>query len=62
MSELPKVDPPPCPVCRGHMEVVYNRYHQIVAVRVDCHTGLTVPDSSREVARLKREGKWIPHG
>ena len=58
MSELPKVDLPPYPICEGHMEVVYNRYSQIVAVCVDCHAGLTVPDSSREVARLKREGKW----
>jgi hypothetical protein len=44
------------------MEVVYNRYHQIVAVCEDCHTGLTIPDASQKVARMKREGKWSPLG
>jgi len=44
------------------MEVVYDRYHQVVAVCVDCHTGLTIPDSSQKVLRLKREGKWSSLG
>jgi hypothetical protein len=49
-----------CPVCEGAMEVVYDRYHQKVTVCTDCHTGITVPGSAWEVARLKREAKWMP--
>lgn len=47
-----------CPICRGKMELVYDRYHQKVVVCMDCRSGLTVPDSAYEVERLKREGKW----
>jgi hypothetical protein len=49
-----------CPVCEGKMETVYDRYHQKVCVCTDCHTGLTVPGSAWEIARIKREAKWMP--
>lgn len=47
-----------CPVCGGKTELVNNRFHQKALVCVDCHLGITIPSSSYEVARLKREGKW----
>jgi hypothetical protein len=40
------------------METVYQRFNQQVCVCVDCRSGLTVPNSTWEVIRLKREGKW----
>lgn len=49
-----------CPVCHGRMEVVYDRHHQKVAVCVDCQSGLTVPATAWEIARIKRETKWMP--
>jgi hypothetical protein len=49
-----------CPVCEGDMEVAYDRYHQKVCVCVDCHTAITVPGSAWEIARIKRETKWMP--
>ena len=49
-----------CPICRGRLELVYDRYHQKVMVCVDCHSGLTIPDSAYEVARLKHEAKRMP--
>lgn len=39
------------------MEVVYSRHNQLVAVCVDCHSGLTVPAEARGVARQKRAQK-----
>ena len=42
------------------MAVVFHRYGQMVAVCVDCHSGLTIPAAAREVGRLKREKKWQP--
>ena len=48
---------PACPICDGRMEVVYDRHHQIVAVCIDCHTGLTIPRGAREILRLKRDGE-----
>ena len=45
---------PSCPICKGKMEKVYDRYHQLVCVCVDCHTGLTIPANARNVARMKR--------
>jgi hypothetical protein len=50
-----------CPICVGRLEVVYDRFHQKVLVCVDCHSGITVPDSAHQVARLKRDKKW-PEG
>ena len=49
-----------CPVCDGHMELVYDRHHQKVVVCVDCQSGLTVPGSAWEIARIKREARWMP--
>jgi ssDNA-binding Zn-finger/Zn-ribbon topoisomerase 1 len=49
-----------CPVCDGRMELVYNRHHQRVVVCVDCQSGLTVPENAWEIARIKRESKWMP--
>ena len=51
-------DVPPCPICSGRMNVVFERVNQIVAVCVDCRSGLTVPASAWDVERLKRLGKW----
>lgn len=39
------------------MESVYERNHQKVCVCVDCHSGLTVPATAYDVARIKREAK-----
>ena len=49
-----------CPVCHGRMELVYDRHHQKVVVCIDCQSGLTVPASAWEIARIKREAKWMP--
>jgi hypothetical protein len=49
-----------CPICEGKMELVYDRHHQKVVVCVDCQSGLTVPGSAWEIARIKREAKWMP--
>jgi hypothetical protein len=49
-----------CPICDGRMETVYNRNHQKVCVCIDCHSGLTVPDTAWNVARVKRDAKWMP--
>jgi len=54
----PNADTPTCPICGGRMEVVYNRSQQIVAVCVDCHSGVTIPAKAREVVRLKRSGDF----
>jgi len=48
-----------CPVCDGRMELVYDRHQQVV-VCVDCQSGLTVPGHAWEIARIKREAKWMP--
>jgi uncharacterized protein YbbK (DUF523 family) len=37
------------------MEVVYNRFKQVVAVCVDCHSGLTVPADAWRIAQMKKE-------
>lgn len=44
---------PPCPVCGGTLEVVYNRFRQVVAVCHDCHSGLTIPDHAWRIAHAK---------
>jgi hypothetical protein len=49
-----------CPICEGQMEVVYHRHGQQVLVCVDCHSGLTVPAGAWNIARVKREAKWMP--
>jgi hypothetical protein len=51
-SELPD-----CPVCSGRLDLVYDRIGQKVYVCVDCHAGLTIPDSAWDTARKKREQK-----
>lgn len=43
---------PPCPTCAGRMEVVYDRQTAMVAVCVDCHSGITVPRSAHDVTPL----------
>ncbi len=45
-------------MCEGRMEIVYDRQTTTVAVCIDCHSGITVPRAARDVARLKRDGKW----
>jgi len=49
-----------CPICRGLMEVVYQRFGQIVVVCAECHTGLTIPKTAPDVLKRKREGTWTP--
>ena len=49
-SELPD-----CPVCSGRLDLVYDRFKQRVYVCVDCHAGITIPDTAWEVVRRKRE-------
>ena len=44
-----------CPLCMGKMEAVYSRSHQKVCVCRDCHVTITIPSSSWEIARVKRE-------
>lgn len=46
---------PSCPICGGKMETVYDRPASRVCVCVDCHTGVTVPATAWEVARIKLE-------
>lgn len=46
---------PDCPVCSGHFDLVYDRFRQKVYVCIDCHVGLTVPDTAWDVVRKKRE-------
>lgn len=46
-----------CPICAGNMETVYHRHHQRVVVCVDCQSGLTVPTTAWEVARIKRDAQ-----
>jgi hypothetical protein len=48
---------PDCPVCSGRLDLVYDRIGQKVYVCVDCHVGLTIPDSAWAAARQKREKK-----
>ena len=48
---------PPCPVCGHRMEVVYDRYHQIVAVCVECHSGLTIPAAAWELKKRRLREK-----
>jgi len=49
-----------CPICRGQMDTVYDRHHQRVVVCVDCQSGLTVPSTAWDIARIKREARWMP--
>jgi len=58
MSGSTPPDLPLCPICEGRLEIVYDRSQQVVAVCLDCHAGLTVPASSWEVKRMKRDGQW----
>jgi ribosomal protein L37AE/L43A len=46
---------PTCPVCAGKMDTVYSRAHTKVWVCVDCHSGLSVPTTAYDVARIKVE-------
>ena len=49
---------PDCPVCQGRLDLVYDRLRQKVYVCIDCHVGLTVPDTAWDVVRLKRDNNW----
>jgi len=42
------------------METVYQRNNQHVCVCTDCHTGVTVPGTAWEVARIKKQAKRMP--
>ena len=44
---------PPCPVCGGLMEVVYDRFEKVV-VCVVCHTGMSIPRRAWIVRMKKR--------
>lgn len=46
-----------CPICSGTMDTVYHRHHQRVVVCLDCQSGLTIPTTAWDVARIKREAK-----
>lgn len=50
----PSDDTRPCPICAGRMEKVYEQFHQRVFVCVECHSGLTIPATAWNVARMKR--------
>lgn len=54
-SELPN-----CPVCAGRLDLVYDRFNQKVYVCIDCHVGLTIPESAWDVLHKKREQNWPP--
>jgi hypothetical protein len=54
-SELPD-----CPVCFGRLDLVYDRFRQKVYVCVDCHVGLTIPDSAWDIVQQKRREKDPP--
>jgi hypothetical protein len=59
MPEAPAGDHPlcpECPICRGKMELVYDRLNQQVCVCTDCHSGLTIPATAWEILRRKRSG------
>ena len=58
LEDAPEINT--CPLCEGNMEVVYHRHGQQVIVCADCHTGVTVPASAWNIARVKREAKWMP--
>lgn len=45
---------PPCPICNGALECVYNRFGENVFVCVECHTGMTVPKKAWAVAAVKQ--------
>ena len=47
---------PDCPICRGKMELVYDRFNQQVCVCTDCHSGLTIPSSAWDIQKRKRSG------
>jgi hypothetical protein len=42
-----------CPVCRGKMELVYDRPTTNVFICTDCHSGVTVPASAWVLARRR---------
>lgn len=46
-----------CPICSGQMDTVYHRHHQRVVVCVDCQSGLTIPTTAWDVARIKRDAR-----
>jgi ribosomal protein S27E len=46
-----------CPICAGKMDTVYHRHHQRVVVCLDCQSGLTIPTTAWDVARIKRDAK-----
>jgi hypothetical protein len=52
-----EVEIPLCPICGGKLEVVYDRYHQHVAVCADCMTGLTIPGKARLSVRRSASRK-----
>jgi ssDNA-binding Zn-finger/Zn-ribbon topoisomerase 1 len=49
-----------CPICDGKLELVYSRHNQQVLVCRDCHSGVTIPSTARDIVRVKREAKWMP--
>jgi uncharacterized protein YbaR (Trm112 family) len=49
---------PACPVCGGRLDLVYDRLKQKVYVCVDCHAGITIPDSAWEIVHKKRKHEW----
>jgi hypothetical protein len=55
MSRADVVDLPPCPICAGQLDIVYDRHGQIVAVCSDCHSGVTIPAAARERLRRKSD-------
>ena len=42
---------PRCPVCKGKMELVYDRRHLKVCVCADCFTGVYIPVEALVLAR-----------
>jgi ssDNA-binding Zn-finger/Zn-ribbon topoisomerase 1 len=63
-DERRQEDVPPikaCPICAGDMEVVYSRHGQQVVVCTECHSGLTVPASAWNIARVKRAAQRKPN-
>ncbi|HYB94570.1 MAG TPA: hypothetical protein VEC39_06335 [Vicinamibacterales bacterium] len=44
-----------CPLCKGHLELVYDRAQTQVFACADCRVGITVPAGSWRVAEMKRQ-------
>ena len=49
-----------CPVCGGEVEQVGEQHARTLHACKDCVCDVAVPSSAWEVARVKRQQKWLP--